>query len=72
MTRDEFYRQCTLRKGDISWIPEQIAKAGQTVRLREDDGSWEDGWTVGAQPWSVARAGSQTHPQRVGYMRRQL
>lgn len=53
MARDVFYRQCRLVKrtatGEIvqvSWLPEPHAAAGRVVKLREDDGSWDDGWVV--------------------------
>jgi hypothetical protein len=39
-----FYRQCSLeRKGTktTSWIPEEFAKVGRVLRLKD-----EDGWVV--------------------------
>jgi len=29
-----------------SWIPENIAKLNKTVRLKNDDGTWDEGWKV--------------------------
>lgn len=53
MARNVFYRQCRLVKrtatGElalVSWIPEPYAAAGRVVKLREEDGSWDDGWLV--------------------------
>jgi hypothetical protein len=46
---DEFYRQCVLKRGTAqttSWIPEKFAQKRRPVKLRQDDGSWEDGWVV--------------------------
>jgi hypothetical protein len=43
------YRQCKLQKGNsyqMSWIPEKFANIGKTVKLRDADGSWDDGWLV--------------------------
>ncbi len=50
--KHRYYRQCRLEKGtsdgtlqQTSWLPEQFARAGQVVRLREDS-IWVDGWLV--------------------------
>jgi hypothetical protein len=47
------YRQCCLERYDhggvqrlVSWLPEVYAVAGQTVRLRQKDGSWSALWLV--------------------------
>ena len=44
------YRQCTLANGryrfKTAWIPVKFAKEGKLIKLRMDDGSWEDGWKV--------------------------
>ncbi len=29
-----------------SWIPEQFAHAGNFIKLKKDDGTWDDGWKV--------------------------
>lgn len=63
--RSEFYRQCNLRRQvgpdhfeDImSWIPDEIAKVGNIVRLRNSaEEEWSENWLVVAaherQPWS--------------------
>ena len=39
-----FYRQCNLRKNNVettSWLPEQYARCGKWVKLKE-----EDGWLI--------------------------
>ena len=53
MAKQVFYRQCRLVKrienGElqlVSWIPEPHAATGRFVKLREADGSWDDGWVV--------------------------
>ena len=53
MGREVYYRQCRLIKRtlvgqliQLSWIPEPHATVGKMVRLREEDGSWNDGWLV--------------------------
>lgn len=47
-----FSRQCCLEKeyksgtiNQVSWIPEQFAKIGKTLKLLNRD-TWEDGWKV--------------------------
>lgn len=30
----------------MSWIPDQFATAGKILKLRRDDGAWENGWVV--------------------------
>ena len=53
MKRNELYRQCRLvkkiRDGETiqtSYIPAEFAKEGRIVKLREDDGGWDDGWVI--------------------------
>jgi hypothetical protein len=53
MAKQVFYRQCRLVKrvenGEfvlVSWLPEPHAATGRMVKLRNDDGSWNDGWEV--------------------------
>jgi hypothetical protein len=31
----------------VAWIPIDYAKAGMVLDLRQEDGSWSNGWTVG-------------------------
>lgn len=48
------YRQCSLskpggrksRRLTTSYIPEEFAYLGATVKLKQPDGSWDDGWEV--------------------------
>ncbi len=40
--------QCQLQRGtkhQTSWIPEEFAKLGKYIKVKED-GKWEDGWQV--------------------------
>jgi hypothetical protein len=53
MKRNELYRQCRLvkkiRGGEaiqMSYIPAEFAREGRIVKLREDDGGWDDGWVI--------------------------
>jgi len=53
MKRNTLYRQCRLvkkiREGEslqVSYIPAEFAKEGRVVKLREDDGGWDDGWVI--------------------------
>ena len=43
-----YHKQCILKKGTattVSWIPEEFAKEGRVVELK-NNGVWEDGWVV--------------------------
>ena len=53
MTRQTRYAQCLMRRktegGSVcttSYIPEQFAKLGRTLRLRDQHGNWVGGWVV--------------------------
>jgi hypothetical protein len=49
MTKEIYYRQCILRRGHTvttSWIPERFAEAGKVLKLKDDDGEWQNGWVV--------------------------
>lgn len=47
-------KQCRLvRKHDdqaidvlVSWIPDKFAKKGKLLKLKQNDGRWEQGWVV--------------------------
>ena len=44
-----FFKQCRLvncEKVQTAWIPEQYAHVGRLVRLKDDDGRWDDHWLV--------------------------
>ena len=44
-----YHRQCKLKRGtenQVSWIPDAIAVVGQVVKLKEEDGTWDEGWEV--------------------------
>ncbi len=67
------YRQCHLvqpRGGAVlhttTWLPEAFAVEGETVRLRQWDGTWSIGWRVasvgpGAIPEDVMRKAERAH-----------
>ena len=47
----EDMRQCALGRRStmtIAWIPVDYAKAGMVLDLRQENGTWSQGWTVGA------------------------
>ncbi len=49
MSKKTYYRQCRLQKGNthqMSWIPEEFAVKGKIIKLRDEDGVWDDGWKV--------------------------
>jgi hypothetical protein len=53
MKRNELYRQCRmvkrLRDGEAietSYLPAEFAKVGRIVKVREEDGAWDDGWVI--------------------------
>lgn len=53
---NRFYKQCTLQKGNTiqtSWIPEEFAKSGKYIRLKDDDG------------WKVIGVGFRASEQQV-------
>lgn len=41
--------QCLLRKASVAqvaWIPSALAVKGKLLKLKTDDGDWDDGWVV--------------------------
>ena len=56
----DYHVQCLFQKdvisGDLdekidvyfqtSWIPEQYARVGNSVKLKNENGEWEDGWFI--------------------------
>lgn len=47
------YKQCKLVKKThqgqletVSWIPDKFANIGGVIKLKNDDGEWDDGWVV--------------------------
>lgn len=49
-----YYRQCKLERWnkdgsksvDTAWIPASFGEIGLTLRIKNKDGDWEDGWVV--------------------------
>ncbi len=67
MSKTVYYRQCKLVKKieagtrhQTSYLPEEFAKVGKIVKLRDDDGEWEDGWLV-AEASSHRMADDEMH-----------
>jgi len=69
-----FYRQCSLRRQTgpdqyevmVSWIQDEKAKVGNTVRLRNSaEEEWSEGWLVVAayerRPWSHLKERERDH-----------
>jgi hypothetical protein len=53
MTRNEKYVQCAMHRviegGTVrttSYIPQQFAKLGKTLKLKDGHDQWSDGWVV--------------------------
>ncbi len=53
MNRNVMYRQCRLVKKipggeamQMSWIPAEFASINKVVKLRDDEGAWDDGWVI--------------------------
>jgi len=50
----QMYRQCRLekRRADgallirTSWLPEPYCAMGAILKLKNEDGTWDDGWSV--------------------------
>ena len=50
---DELFVQCLLTKWTsdgnlktVSWLPEKFAYSGRVLKLKSDDGTWNNGWVV--------------------------
>jgi hypothetical protein len=49
MKKQVDYIQCSLKKKDshhMAWIPETFAVIGKFIKIKRDDGTWDDGWEV--------------------------
>lgn len=54
MAKITTYRQCRLHKQmdgkrtmvQVAWIPSQFATQGRTLKIRDRDGEWINGWKV--------------------------
>jgi len=43
------YRHCSFEKDNtkrVGFIPHKFAVVGWTLRIREEDGTWSEGWVV--------------------------
>jgi len=51
---NKYYYQCRMKKkisNDsykiyVAWIPEKYAKEGKWIKIKQEDGTWEDHWQV--------------------------
>lgn len=67
--KEQLYKQCGMRKYSnkehtvyqehTAWIPEQFAKKGNVLKIKDDDGNWDDGWVV---TWASSEAGPEPTP----------
>lgn len=54
MSKKKLYHQCRMRKKvgkdryklHVAWIPEKHAKKGKYIKIKWEDGTWENGWEV--------------------------
>jgi hypothetical protein len=50
MKKETNYIQCSLVKNKsihhMAWIPEKFAVIGKFIKIKQDDGTWDDGWEV--------------------------
>jgi hypothetical protein len=50
MKKGTNYIQCSLLKNEkihhMAWIPEKFAVIGNYIKIKKDDGTWDDGWKV--------------------------
>jgi len=49
MSKKTAYRQCRLQKGNshqMSWIPEKFSVLNKTLKLKNGDDAWDNGWVV--------------------------
>lgn len=53
MSKEVYYRQCRLQKYNsnsyleqTSFIPEPYCVEGKILKLRNNEGVWEDGWKI--------------------------
>jgi hypothetical protein len=68
----DMHTQCKLSKDEdgrvvnyTAWIPDDVAVVGRTVKLKEDDGTWSEGWRVDERyttlPYTVVAERSQDY-----------
>jgi hypothetical protein len=46
---ESFHVQCRMKRknaNQTSYIPEQFARVGNIVKLKDQNGVWEDGWVI--------------------------
>jgi hypothetical protein len=44
-----YYKQAKLQKlaeQQVAWIPESLAHRGSELKIKSDDGTWDNGWIV--------------------------
>jgi hypothetical protein len=64
MKKLTYYNQCKLVKENthqVTWLPEKYAVVGESVKLKQKDGSWSDGWLV------VSAGARQPHDEMMNF-----
>lgn len=53
MSKEIYYRHCRLEKKNAdssqschTYLPDSFAKVGKVVKLKDDNGTWDNGWVV--------------------------
>jgi hypothetical protein len=65
-----FYKQCTLCRGSkstTSWLPEKFAVHHKYLKLKNADGTWENGWrvmSIGSQRWDESYLNERSQDYR--------
>lgn len=63
---EAFYKQCALQRKNthhMAWIPESFAVEGKFIKIKKDDGTWEDGWEVMSDGGEVRRSAKEANQQ---------
>ena len=71
MAAPETHTQCKLRRLDtvqVTWLPTKFARKGHFVKLKSDDGTWEDGWEV-VETWGAPRSSAYVAEHERDYLK---
>ena len=47
--KKELYTQCKMKKDNTwhtAWIPKKMAVKNKIIKIKQNDGRWEDGWEI--------------------------
>ena len=64
--KDAFYKQCPPKRENhhhMAWIPESFAVEGKFIKIKQEDGSWEDGWEVMSNGGEIRRSAKDANQQ---------